>query len=223
MSIVAYVGLQGSGKTLQVVKEVIIPQYKSGRRIITNISGLNVELIKDYLEKKNKDIDPATFGEIIIVDDDTISLPNFFPTDDINAKTIAKRGDFIVVDEAWKQFSGKFSKLTKDHLMFFAKHRQYTHPETNISMDLVIIVQDISMVHRELRYLIEFTFKTKKLKALGLSSKFTVFTYEGNRLIQPNLISTVTRSYDKEISLYINPTRQEKGKKLKWIDALEMF
>ncbi|WP_081251346.1 zonular occludens toxin domain-containing protein [[Haemophilus] ducreyi] len=41
MSITAYVGIPGSGKSYEVVNSVIVAHFKKGRRIVTNIEGLD--------------------------------------------------------------------------------------------------------------------------------------------------------------------------------------
>jgi len=220
MAINCYTGLMGSGKTYQVVKEVIVKQYKAGRRIVTNINGLNPDKIKEYCIKKYKITDESQLGEIVLVHDDDISKPNFFPIDN-SRESIAQKGDFIVVDEAWRQF-GKFSKLTKDQLEFFAKHRHYTS-EKGVSMDFVVIVQDISMLHRELLRLIEFTFRTKKLKALGLDKKFVLNIYEGHRLMKSCSVGSSTNTYDPEIFPLYKSYASGDGKEVKVDDRTTIF
>lgn len=51
MAITAYIGVPGSGKSYEVVKSVIIPAVASGRRIVSNIYGLNHEAIIQYCYK----------------------------------------------------------------------------------------------------------------------------------------------------------------------------
>ncbi|EPZ1805653.1 zonular occludens toxin domain-containing protein, partial [Escherichia coli] len=41
MPISAYVGSLGSGKSYEVVSSVIVPACASGRRVVTNIYGIN--------------------------------------------------------------------------------------------------------------------------------------------------------------------------------------
>ncbi|HGW7889845.1 TPA: zonular occludens toxin domain-containing protein, partial [Escherichia coli] len=43
MAISAYVGVPGSGKSFEVVRSVIIPAVAQGRRVVSNIYGLNAE------------------------------------------------------------------------------------------------------------------------------------------------------------------------------------
>lgn len=40
MAISAYIGIPGSGKSYEAVCNVIIPAFTSGRRVVTNIYGL---------------------------------------------------------------------------------------------------------------------------------------------------------------------------------------
>ncbi|MBD1228961.1 zonular occludens toxin domain-containing protein [Xenorhabdus griffiniae] len=51
MSITAYFGVPGSGKSHECVKSVILPAYMKGRRIVTNIDGINPDAIREYAIK----------------------------------------------------------------------------------------------------------------------------------------------------------------------------
>ncbi|EMM4345854.1 hypothetical protein WAD65_004872, partial [Escherichia coli] len=62
MAITAYIGVPGSGKSYEVVKSVIIPAVASGRRIVSNIYGLNYEAIVQYCYKNkliHDDVSPG--------------------------------------------------------------------------------------------------------------------------------------------------------------------
>ena len=43
MAISAYVGVPGSGKSYEVVKSVILPAIATGRRVVSNVYGLDKE------------------------------------------------------------------------------------------------------------------------------------------------------------------------------------
>ena len=62
MAISAYIGIPGSGKSYEAVCNVIIPAFTSGRRVVTNIYGLQ----KDKITERY----PDATGEIIVVDND---------------------------------------------------------------------------------------------------------------------------------------------------------
>lgn len=77
-----YSGLNGSGKSYEAVLSVIVPNIRDGRRVVTNVKGLEPEKIVDYIIKHNPESDSSKFGEVIMVDDSDIFKPNFFPLDD---------------------------------------------------------------------------------------------------------------------------------------------
>ena len=49
MAINAYTGLMGSGKTYEVVSSVVLPALLKGRRVVSNIEGLDYEEIADAM------------------------------------------------------------------------------------------------------------------------------------------------------------------------------
>lgn len=52
MAISAYIGIPGSGKSYEAVYNVIIPAFTSGRRVVTNIYGLQ----KDKITERYPDV-----------------------------------------------------------------------------------------------------------------------------------------------------------------------
>ena len=105
MAISAYVGLPGHGKSYEVVKSVIIPAIASGRRVVSNIYGLNKQLIEEYCLSKDKKLSPDNLGELVIVDNDLCLGVDFYPYKnaiDNNIETFCKAGDLIIIDEAWR-------------------------------------------------------------------------------------------------------------------------
>jgi len=63
MAITAYTGLQGSGKTYQVVSHVIVNALKQGRIVVTNIQ-LNSDVIRDYLALQGVTISGGVNGYV---------------------------------------------------------------------------------------------------------------------------------------------------------------
>lgn len=74
MAIKAYVGLMGSGKSYEVVSNVIIPALGRGRRVISNIAGLDFEAIKAFLIAEK--IEPDQLGQLVTVSHDQIADRN---------------------------------------------------------------------------------------------------------------------------------------------------
>ena len=200
MSINAYTGLMGSGKSYEVVKSVVLPALKSGRRVISNIDGLNYEEIKKYVDKHGGD--SSKLGKLVLVSDDDIKQPDFFLVDTSVIATLRENvvhpGDLVVIDEAWRYWSSS-NNMPDSNVEFFRKHRHYTDPTTGVCCDLVVIVQDIMDLHKTLKNVVEMTFKTTKLKSLGLHSKYRIEFYEGTKLMRKNITGYKIHTYDKSI------------------------
>ncbi|EPR7252372.1 zonular occludens toxin domain-containing protein [Escherichia coli] len=103
MAISAYIGIPGSGKSYEAVCNVIIPAFTSGRRVVTNIYGLQ----KDKITERY----PDATGEIIVVDNDDVLKADFFPFKG-GEGSFCQFGDLIVIDEAWRIFGFRSSAAT---------------------------------------------------------------------------------------------------------------
>lgn len=201
MAINAYTGLMGSGKSYEVVSSVILPAIQAGRRVVTNIDGINPQAIEDYILARTK-LTADQLGEIVIFTNDDISAANFFPSEeDPHSETndaILKAGDLLAVDECWKFWSTD-NKISEAHMTFFRMHRHYTHPVTGVACDVALMIQDIGTLHRKLRAVVEMSTRTVKLKTLGMDTKYRIELYEGNKLTQKSHIDTFNKSYKAEI------------------------
>lgn len=199
MAINAYTGLMGSGKTYEVVLNVVLPAIKSGRDVVTNVRGLNYDLICQHLKKPDEG---REFGKIRTVKNDEIESDDFFPkfVDQkfvVTEKTIVQPGNLVAIDEAWRPW-GTDSKCIKSHMSFFREHRQCVN-DKGASCDLVIMTQDITDIHKLLKNVIEMSLLFTKLKTLGLSKRYRIEVYEGGKLYKTKLTSWSTRNYDKRI------------------------
>lgn len=198
MAINAYTGLMGSGKSYEVVSSVIVPAIIAGRRVVTNIDGIQPDLIREYCVDVHK-ADADTLGEIVPVTNDDVTRDGFFP-DETNpsAVSVVKPGDLVAIDEAWN-FWSIGNKLKPEHMRFFRMHRHYVHPETGIACDVALMIQSIGDLHRQLRAVVEMTFVTKKLKELGLTRNYRIELYEGSKVAKANRVDIFTKHYKKAI------------------------
>ena len=194
----AYVGVPGSGKTYEVVKNVLLPAFCAGRRIVTNISGITESVFYDYAIVKN--IDMSQLGSIVQVTDTDVTGINFFPfkTDDKTVETVCKFGDLIVIDEVWRIWSSD-SKIPENHRSFIAEHRHFTDEKTGVCCDLVIINQSVTNLPRFLRDRIETTYRMQKHSALGLKNRYRVDVFTGTKLFKNNRITHYQEKYNSEI------------------------
>src|SRR5690606_16535082 len=159
MAINVYTGVMGSGKSYEITLNVVLPAVLAGRRVVTNIDGIDEARIIEYLRSKNPD-HSGDFGAIIHITDDRISQPGFFP-DEARPEvgSVVLPGDIVVIDEAWRHWSAA-QKLSPEHMQFFRMHRHYVDPETGVSCDLALVFQSIGDINRSLRAVIELNFKT---------------------------------------------------------------
>jgi zona occludens toxin len=198
MAINTYTGLQGSGKSFEVVSGPILDAIAQGRRVVTNVAGIDQDRIHDYLEKK-RGLDVDKLGVIVHVSNERVMEPQFFPDEEKpELVSVVQGGDLVAIDEAWRCW-GTDKKLTHEHMQFFRMHRHYVHPDTAVTCDVVVMTQDIAGLNRALKNVIEFAFKMHKLKSLGLSSRYRVEIYEGSKLTKSMRIDQKQKKYDPEI------------------------
>lgn len=197
MPINAYTGLMGSGKSYETVANVIIPAIAKGRRVVSNVENLNVEGIREFAANKFN-VEIAQCGSIVQCTNEDVKSEFFFPFGADDIQTFVQPGDLVVLDEAWR-FFGTDCKLQEKHKIFFREHRHYVHPETKVSCDIVLIIQDISDLHRSIRVVVEFTFRFTKLKSLGFNSNYRVDIWEGYKTPLNKRTASHQKRYDKEI------------------------
>jgi zona occludens toxin len=198
MAKTVYSGLQGSGKSYEVVSGVILPNVAKGRRVVTNVAGLQIEKINAYCVEK-LGANPEKLGQIIHIENDDVLKPNFFPVENSdNAESIVQGGDIVIFDECWRWYvTGE--QLPKEHLTFFRMHRHFTHPETGQCCDIVLIVQDIGDLQRKVLATVEKSFLMQKHKDLGMPNRYVVGVYSGKRQCARTLIEEFNKKYDPEI------------------------
>jgi zona occludens toxin len=197
MAINAYTGLMGSGKSYEAVRSTIIPAIANGRRVVTNIDGVNGDRIRAYCAETMKK-DPESMGVVVHVSNDDVLRPDFFPSEDGSNQSTVLPGDVVVIDEAWR-FWPNGVQIEKEHMTFFRMHRHYTHPETGVACDVVLILQNIGDLHRSVKAVVELTAVTTKLKTLGLNKSYRIQLYEGGRTTKSSLFDTRVQNYDKRI------------------------
>lgn len=196
MSINAYTGLQGSGKSYEVTSSVIVPAIAAGRRVVTNIDGISQDKIHEYLISKGK-ANPGKLGAVVHVTNERILEAAFFPDEEKpEIDSVVKAGDLVAIDEAWRFWPADGGKLSHEHMQFFRMHRHYTHQETGVACDVALMIQDISGLHRSVKNVVEFSFRTTKHKALGISKRYRIEVFEGYKQLRTNAISRYQKEYD---------------------------
>lgn len=196
MPINAYTGLMGSGKSYECVSSVIVPAIKNGRRVVTNVDGIDSDAIRAYCQEK-WGIEPDKLGHVVHCKNDDVHKADFLPFGG-NLDTFCQPGDIICIDEAWR-FWGTDCKLLAEHKVFFREHRHFVDPTTKVCCDLVLMVQDIGDLHRTLKVVVELTFKTTKIKTLGWDKTYRVEMWEGYKLTIKGRVAVQNKRYDPAI------------------------
>ncbi|VVD71641.1 Zonular occludens toxin [Pandoraea eparura] len=203
MAINAYCGVMGSGKSYEVVQGPLLDAIASGRRVVTNVDGINEARIHEYLIAKGRG-ERARFGSVVHVRTDDMSKSAFFPVEHESAEGatvtpgFVEPGDLLVVDEAWKLWAAD-KKIPDEHMAFFRMHRHFTHAQTGVACDIVLMIQGIGDLHRKLKEVVELSFRMHKLKSLGLSSGYRVEQYEGWKQNNKTRVGTYVRKYSKDV------------------------
>lgn len=201
MPINVYTGLMRSGKSYEVVSQVILEAIAQGRRVVTNVDGIDSELVRAYVADKRK-LPLEQLGQIAHVTNEDVFKPNFLPYYDdaktAHTDTIVQPGDLVAIDEAWR-FWGTDCKLLKQHKSFFLEHGHFTHPESGVACDLVLMIQDMGTLHRFVKNVVAFSFRTHKKISFGLSNTYSVVMWEGSKMNKQTRIGDWVRRYNKEI------------------------
>lgn len=181
MAITFFGGPPGAGKSYALVEQVIVPSVLAGRRVLTNVAGVNPDKVHDYCAARVQD--PDMLGEVVLFDGNAATQPQFFPTEAISDEhTFVKGGDLIVFDE-WRLYWPRRGKLPSEDLEPFLRWHRHLCDKDGVACDVAIASQLPTDVHQDFRGLIERSYKFKKLKAVGLSKAYAWDVYEGH--LQP--------------------------------------
>lgn len=213
MSIKAYVGRMGSGKTYEVVSVVILGALARGRRVVSNIAGLQYEAMVDLLVAQG--IDPAKIGQLVHVEHSAVMEPTFWRTDkDIEQgiDSFIQPGDLVALDEIWRFWEGFGARAMPDRVMnFYRMHRHFTHAESGVACDVALITQDVMDMSRKVRAVIEETYRMEKLTAIGSARRYRVDVFQGGKTTRKPL-RQIQRTYeDKYFPLYKSHSQAQEG------------
>jgi zona occludens toxin len=198
MSITAYTGLPGSGKSYGVVENAIIPALKAGRHVWHNMT-LHEDSIRGIVKG----------GRLS-------QVPDGAKAEDVAAA--APPGAVIVLDEVWKYWPAglKTDDLSETQRSFFAEHRHRVDEDGN-STEIVLIVQDLGTgACRFVRELVETTYRAAKLSAVGLKSRYRIDVYQGaatgQRPPEHSKLRSIHGTYKKEVyACYLSHTKSITG------------
>lgn len=180
MAIAVHTGIPGSGKSLHGVKDIIVPGILAGRRVLSNIDGLNPQAVLAHCAERCEDL--SQLGELVLFDGQDAKDEAFWPTEETQG-TI-QPGDLVVFDE-WRLYFGARGKNwgPANLCKFLRWHRHLTHPETGVATDVHILTQLPTDLHPDIRGLCGLSYKYTKLTHLGVASGYTFKVWQGH--LQP--------------------------------------
>lgn len=218
MPIKAYVGLPRHGKTYEVVTEGIFNALVQGRRVVSNIAGLNRDAMLAEHIKRGGDAD--RFGELASVTHEQVLQPLFWLSDKDSEQGIdsfIKPGDFLALDEIWRFWQGFGLKDSEggrrpDRVMNFLRmHGHFTHPETGYCCEVAFITQELGDFHRSARAVIEETYRMTKLVVIGSAKRYRVDIFPRGRTTgRP--IRSIHRAYNPDLfGFYSSHSQRKEG------------
>lgn len=217
----------GSGKTYEVVSVVILNALRLGRRVVTNIAGINYPAMVDLLVSEG--VAPDGIGKIVQVPHERVTDADFWLTEKSNNEIKGRwddyipddedfilPGDLVCLDEIWRFWDG-FSARDSDGkkrpdvvMNFMRMHRHFTHPETGVACDLAIITQEVMDISRQVRSVIEETYRMEKLTAIGSTKRYRVDVCQRGQ--SRRVLRSLQRSYeDKFFALYTSHSGRKEG------------
>ncbi|MDD3482996.1 zonular occludens toxin domain-containing protein [Azovibrio restrictus] len=199
MSIKLYTGRMGSGKTYEVVSVVILGALARGRRVVSNIAGLNYEAMKALLVESG--IPPEQVGQLVQITHAQVEEPQFWRTDKDEAEGVdsfIQPGDLVCLDEIWRFWEGFASRKMPARVMnFYRMHRHFAHPETGVTCDVALITQDPGDLSRRVRAVVEETYRMEKLTAVGMAKRYRVDIFSGCGS-RPQFLRSLQRTYEEK-------------------------
>lgn len=218
MPVNVYVGRQRSGKSYEVVSHVILGGLRDGRRVVSNIAGLDYSAMCELLLAEGIPIEQI--GKLVCVTHEDIVKPSFFRTDkdeQAGFDSFIQPGDLLALDEVWR-FWKKRGDLEPRAMNFIRMHGHMPHPETGFICEIALITQSIRDINENILPVVQNTFKMTKLTSVGMENRYRVDIYEGGTISRREYLRDFIRSYDsKYFPLYSSHSQKKQGA----VDAVE--
>ena len=213
MPLKSYVGLPRHGKTYEVVVNGILSALRQGRRVVSNIAGLNYEAMCQLLYAEG--IPQEKIGALVPVPHAQVEDPLFWRTDEDEGKGIdafIQPGDFVALDEIWRFFK-KRGDIHPRAMNFFRMHGHFTHPETGFCCEVALISQSVNDVNENIKAVVEETYKMVKNTKLGSDKSYIVHVFQQGSVYKKDFIRTLPpRIYqDKYFPLYKSHSQRKEG------------
>lgn len=197
MAIDAYTGLPRSGKSYSVVKNVILPSLRQKRHVYTNIPL--TQIAHDEFPGQIHQLEKEWFKDSKLFE----SFPG---------------GSVVVLDELWRRWPQglRANNAIFADKEFLAEHGHNVDEQGNTTR-VVLVTQDLSQIASWVRDLVDKTYRTTKLDAVGADNRFKVEIYQGavtgQKPPKSQLISQIldNKYEEKYYRYYKSATKSETG------------
>lgn len=154
MAIYLYYGKIGDGKTYHVLANEVVPAARKGRKIYTNLDGLNVRRLSQYVDRE---VDVVQWESV-----DQIRAAFQLAQDDKEGKSLTvDRGSLLIVDEAQMIFDARQWKDTGPGTLRLCEYHRH------FGLDIVFITQSPGRLDKSLCRLANESLHVKNLRFLG--------------------------------------------------------
>ena len=201
MSIQAYFGMTGSGKSYNAVANILVPALKDNRTIVTNLPLRKSALFSDI-----------DLGNII-------NLPHDMNSDNVHKHLkidLFPPGCVFILDECFSLFpSGQKANNVPTSLKeFFSMHRHVVGSDNKAS-DIYVMAQNIGQLAAWVRDMIHSMVIHTDLAPTGLKSQyrcdFYQFELHGTRNKEKFIQSSIGKIKEPYINYYISNSKTEAG------------
>ena len=194
--IYAICGTPGSYKSCYAVERFVLPALKSGRKVYTNIEGLNPAYIATYY-----DLDPVVVDQCLnilgrVYDDDGSTyhedrdrIRKFYEDLPQNA--------LVIIDEAQNYFSSRDFKegFSNDLIPWLTKHR-------HLGNDVVWITQNLESVDITFRRNTHLTYALRRAENIGFKNAAFNYIFDRADLERRHLARKIYRPDPTVFKLY---------------------
>lgn len=205
MAVEFHEGLSGAGKSYEAVVYHIIPALKERRSVVTNIRGMNAEKLAELTGE------PLAMIELL--------LHNIEPAEQesesgevqrcINEMCSATPDNALIVwDEIQDYFPSGNYKLPLNQQKFWTEHRHR-------GLDIVVMGQDRTDVHKLIRNRIRTVIYFLKLEAVGQPNRYKWEIYQKQRFGKFVKTGSGVREYESQyFGTYASHRRKEMRSKV---------
>ncbi len=213
MAIKAYVGKPRAGKSYEVVVNVILPALRQGRRVVSNIAGLNYEAMCQLLFQEG--IPQDRIGSLVCVEHEEVEKPSFWRTDTDqknNIDSFVQPGDLVAIDEIWR-FWKKRGDIHPRAMNFMRMHGHMPHPVTGLTCEVALITQTVRDINENIKDVVLETYYAVKNTKIGSNKSYIVHVFQHGSISKHDFIRTLSpRYYDAQFfPCYKSHSQQQAG------------